>query len=234
MPLVNYQPATNRGWTTGIQIQNTSDTTSTDVTVSYTPSPGQGTACTETQTIPATQSRTFALSAFQGTVAGENCLNGVAFVGSAKVTGNTGNTDLTAIVNQQRNLKVPSSYFSGAYGGFDSSVATNQVIFPLIMDRNGAAQNFTGFNVMNVGASPTTVNCTFTGSGQTVNQLVQPGAALNHVQGYFFSSVPYVGSGICTATGGDAKIIGVVNQTSINFNNQDRFLVYEGTNTSAP
>lgn len=234
IPLINYQPASHRGWTTGVQIQNTSDTTSTNVTVSYTPVPGQGTACTETQTIPATQSRTFALNAFQSTVAGENCSNDVTFVGSAKVITNTGNTELTVIVNQQRNLKVPSSYFSGAYGGFDGSLATNRVIFPLIQDRNGAAQNFTGFNVMNVGSQPTTVTCTFTGSTQTVSQSVQPGAALNHVQGYFFTSVPYVGSGICTASGGDEKIIGVINQQSINFSNQDRFLVAEGVNTTAP
>ena len=234
MPLINYQPTSDRGWTTGMQIQNTSTTVATNVTVSYTPSPGAGTACTETQSIPPTESRTFALNAFASTRAGETCINGARFVGSAKVTTNTGNVGLTVIVNQQRSLKVPASYFTGAYGGFDTSVATNRVVFPLIQDRNGAAQNFTGFNVMNVGNLATTVTCTFTGSTRTVSQLVQPNAALNHVQWLFFPTVPYVGSAICTASGGDEKIVGVINQQSTNFTNQDRFLVSEGVNTVAP
>jgi len=59
MPLVN---ANNNGYVTGIQIQNIG-TQPTDVTLSYTPS-AAGSACTETQTIPAGQSKTFALAAF--------------------------------------------------------------------------------------------------------------------------------------------------------------------------
>lgn len=237
LPLINYQPSATKGWTTGLQIQNTSASTASDVTVSYTAVPGGGTDCTETQNIPAGQSKTFALSAFQNTVAGETCnlSSNVTFVGSAKVTGNSGNVDLTAIVNQQRNLKTPSSYFSGAYGGFDPASATNRVIFPLIMDRNGAKWNFTGFNVMNVGTSTTNISCTFTGSAQTIPSTpIAPNQALNHVQTMFFTTYPYVGSAICTASGGDAKIIGVVNQTSTFSTDQDRFLVYEGTNVVAP
>jgi hypothetical protein len=46
-PLVN---ANNANYVTGIQIQN-AGTTATSVTLSYTPTPGNGTACTETQTI---------------------------------------------------------------------------------------------------------------------------------------------------------------------------------------
>ena len=72
LPMVNYQPVSTKGWTTGISVQNTSDTTSSNITISYTPAPGQGTACTETQTVPANQTRTFALAAFSLSVAGEN------------------------------------------------------------------------------------------------------------------------------------------------------------------
>ena len=55
MPVIN---ANNNGFNTDIQIQNTGDT-DTSVTVSYLPS-AAGTACTETQTIAANQTVTFA------------------------------------------------------------------------------------------------------------------------------------------------------------------------------
>jgi hypothetical protein len=229
MPTINYQPASNRGWRTGVMIQNSSGA-STTVTVSYTPAPGQGTACTETQTIPAGASVNFALAAFGSTVAGENCVNGVTFVGSARVTANSTNAPLTTIVTQQRGLYIPTSYRTGGNNGIDPASATSKVVFPLIQDRNGAALNISGFNIMNVGASQTTVTCTFSGSAQTVNAVLNSGAVMNQVFNGFFNTLPYVGSGICTAVGGDAKIVGILNQSALNFPTQDRLMVYEGTN----
>jgi len=234
MPLVNYQPATNRGWTTGVQIMNTGGS-STNVTVAFTPVPGSGTACTETQTIAAGQSKTFALTAFASTVAGEDCVDGALFVGAGKVTVNSASMPLAVIVNQNRNKKVPASYFVGAYGGFDPAIASRTVIFPLIMSRNGAGLISTAFNIMNAGTSSTTVTCTFTGAPETATSpLLAPGDVWNQGQTFFFATWPYVGSAICTASGGDMKIIGVANEQATNtaapYPNQDRFLVYEGTN----
>jgi hypothetical protein len=212
LPLVN---ANNSGYITGIQIQNGGNA-STNVTVSYTPS-AAGTACTETQTIGAGQSATFALNAFATTVAGEDCAN-AAFVGSAQVTANSGGQPLVAVVNQ-----LLPNVNGEAYGSFDSSAATATVVMPLIMDRNSGF--YTGFNVVNVGGAATTVNCVFTGgTSYTVNANLNPGQGTTALQNNQISD-GYVGSGTCTA-GAGGKIVAVVNE--LGPSGGDYLLVYEG------
>jgi hypothetical protein len=214
MPLIN---ANNYGILTGVQIQN-AGSSATDVTVSYTPSTN-GTACTETQNIPAGQSRTYALNAFASSNSGENCANGATFVGSARVTTNSSSQPLAVIVNQ---LKPAPSGFGESYDGFDPSTATNAIVMPLIMDRNYGF--FTGFSVMNVGASSTTVNCAFTNSSYTESATLAPGSALTALQLNKLAN-GYVGSATCTA-GSGAKIVGVVNELNEN-PGSDSLLVYE-------
>jgi hypothetical protein len=216
LPLIN---ANNAGYVTGVQIQNAGNVNST-VTLSYTPAVA-GTACTETQTIPAGQDRTFALGVFAGSPppgATTNCVGGARFVGSAKVTGNTGDVELTAIVNQ-----LLPGVNGEAYNGFNVAEATSKVVMPLIMDRNSGW--FTGFNVMNVGDSATTVSCTFTGTSYTVGATLQPGQALNDIQNNKIAP-GYIGSGTCTA-GAGGKIVAVVNELGGN-TSADQLLVYEG------
>lgn len=219
MPLVQ---ANNYGYTTGIQVQNVG-TSATQVTISYTPS-AAGTACTQTKTINPGSSETFALHAWSvnDTNVDNNCVNGQTFVGSAKVTGNTTNQPLVAIVNQHNF----STNKGAAYGAFDPASATSKVVLPLIMDRNYGY--FTGFNIQNVGTSATTVTCVFANSARTVSKTLQPGEALTDVQLNQLAN-GYVGSAVCTASGGDAKIIGVVNEL-LNVGIQDTFLVYEAFN----
>jgi hypothetical protein len=221
MPLVQ---ANNFGFTTGIQIQNTTGT-STDVTVTYTPS-AAGTTCTQTKTIAGNQSATFALTAWSAsdTNADNTCVNGQTFVGSAQVTSNSPSVGLNAIVNQHNF----STNKGASYGAFSSANATNKVVMPLIMDRNFGY--FTGFNIQNVGTSTTNVSCTFANSSATVpSTAVAPGQALTSVQQNAISS-GYVGSATCTATGGsDNKIVAVVNEL-LNSGAQDTFLVYEARN----
>jgi hypothetical protein len=214
MPLIN---ANNSGYVTGVQIQNVG-TQPTEVTLSYTPSTA-GTACTETQTIPAGQSRTFALAAFANG-SNSNCVPGARFIGSASVTANSTNQPLVAIVNQ-----LLPGVNGEAYGSFNPANATNKVVLPLIMDRNSGW--FTGFNVMNVGSSPTTVTCTFTGTSYTVSGTLNPGQALTDIQNNKISS-GYVGSGTCTASNPTDKIVAVVNE--LNPGVGDNLLVYEGIN----
>jgi len=214
MPLIN---ANNSGYVTGVQIQNVG-TQATEVTLSYTPSTA-GTACTETQTIPAGQSRTFALAAFANG-SNSNCVPGARFIGSASVTANSTNQPLVAIVNQ-----LLPGVNGEAYGSFNPANATNKVVLPLIMDRNSGW--FTGFNVMNVGSSPTTVTCTFTGTSYTVSGTLNPGQALTDIQNNKISS-GYVGSGTCTASNPTDKIVAVVNE--LNPGVGDNLLVYEGIN----
>jgi len=214
MPLINYVS----GYITGVQIQNTGGS-STDVTVSYTPS-ALGTACTETQTIPAGESKTFALWAFYLPPTPEvttDCTTGEQFVGSASVTANSASQDLVVVVNQ-----LSPGLNGEAYGGFDPSTATDTVVLPLIMDDNVGW--FTGFNIMNVGSSSTTVNCTFTGTSYTASATLAAGEAFTDVQLGAITS-GYVGSATCTA-GSGGQILGVVNE--VGTTSGDEFMVYEG------
>ena len=217
-PLIN---ANNSGYITGLQIQN-AGAQETEVTVSYTPGTGTGTACTEKQTIAPGASKTFALLAFANSSLGaaENCLDGVRFVGSAKVTANSTNQPLVGIGNQlfpNRNGE--------AYGSFSADEATAKVVMPLIMARNGGY--FTGFSVQNVGDAATTVSCSFTNTSETIAATtLQPGQALADLQANRFGTGAYVGAGTCTAAAG-GKIVAVVNQLGASTAN-DPLLVYEG------
>ena len=218
MPLAQFN---NGGYSTGIQIQNTGGT-ATDVTVSFTPVAGAGTACTETQTITAGNSATFGLFAFTyspplGTT---DCALGLKFVGSARVSANSAGNELVSIVNQTNFANYGSSY-----NGFDPASATASVTMPLIMDRN--AGFYTGFNVMNVGSSNTTVNCTFTNTTYTVSQAVAPGGALNDLQLNKIAD-RYVGSAVCNASAG-GSIVAVVNELG-NSTTADLLFTYEGFN----
>jgi hypothetical protein len=160
------------------------------------------------------------LAAFGGASPGsDTCVDGATFVGSAAVTANSAGNDLNVIVNQL------SASNGEAYGGFDPAAATDTVVMPLIMDRNGGY--FTGFNVQNVGSDSTTVNCTFTDSTYTVSATLDAGEALSDLQGDKIAS-GYVGSATCVASGGtDNLIVGVVNELGPS---GDAFLVYEGIN----
>ncbi len=218
MPLVN---ANNYGYRTSIQIQNTGNT-ETAVTVSYLPS-AAGTACAETQTIEAKQSVTFALNAFQNG-SHSTCKGGELFIGSAHVAANSAEQPLTAVVNQFAGSN-PLTHFA-AYSSFDPESATQTVRLPLIMDRND--DYYTGINIMNVGLSPTDVECIFIDTTYTVTKTLQPNEALTDLQTNKIRE-GYVGSATCTAQAADAKIVGVVNQLQIG-SSDDQFLVYEGFN----
>lgn len=211
MPLIN---ANNSGYQTGVQIQNAGNA-DTSVTVSYTPA-SAGAACTETQSVPAGQSVTFALAAFANG-ANSTCAGGAKFIGSAQVSANSASQPLVAIVNQLK-----GSINGEAYGAFNPADATANVVMPLILDRRGGY--FTGFNVMNVGTGNTSVSCTFTGSAYTVTGTLAPGQALNDLQSNKIAT-NYAGSGTCTAPGG--KIVAVVNELGPS-STADQLLVYEG------
>ncbi|MFC2031197.1 hypothetical protein ACFLWA_10760 [Chloroflexota bacterium] len=222
MPVMPLVQANNWGYVTGIQIMNTSGPDRL-VTVTYTAT-AAGTDCTQTKNIPANQSATFALTAWDvGDASGDNnCVNGETFVGSAAVT-DAGAATLVAIANQHNYDTAKGA----AYAGFNPDSATDTVSFPLIADRNW--EFFTGYNVQNVGTAATTVNCTFSNNGRTVGPMVlQPGEAFTDVQLNLLGN-PYVGSSTCTATGGDTSIVGVANYLK-SASEADTFQTYEGFN----
>lgn len=196
---------------TGIQVQNTGSS-STEITLTYTPSAGYpGNVCTETKTIAIGDSETFGFpqlpAACGASGTGVTDLVNGGFIGSAKVTTNTTSQPLVAIVNQVNRNTAEGA----AYNGVNPSEATANVSLPLIMDRN--YNIFTGISIANVGTLTTTVNCTFTGTSYIVGAELDPGEALTDVQLNKIAS-GYVGAATCIATGGDAKIAGIVNEVT--------------------
>lgn len=231
MPLVN---ANNSGFITGIQVQNAGNA-STNVTLTYAPALENGVpagnTCTETKTIPAGASRTFALYAF--TFPGDpqpgtsDCVRGSRFVGSASVSSNSASQELVAVVNQLNTKTNKGS----AYNGFDPAVGSESVVMPLIMDRNSGY--FTGINVVNVSATGTAVDCTYTSSDGAVSKTftsssIGQGESFNHLQLNFLAN-KFVGSGVCNAKTAGAKLIGVVNElgSAASF---DQLFSYEAVN----
>lgn len=210
MPLVM---ANNFGYFTGIQIQNTSGS-STNVTVSYTAGDA-GSNCTETITIPAGASRTFG-----GTT---SCITTQAkFIGGAAVSANSSNATLVAVVNQS-NFNDKGS----AYNAIDPATGSSKVTFPLIMDKNFGY--FTSINVQNVGTTNASVVCSFVSSngkapGANLNFTLTPNQPYNHNQ-FGHNAAGFVGSASCTATGG--SIVGVVNELGT-ASPGDTFLTYGG------
>lgn len=147
------------------------------------------------------------------------CEGGARFIGAATVTSNSTNQPLVGISNQL------GSANGEAYTSFRSEDATDTVILPLIMDRNGGF--FTGFNIANVGDSSTSVSCAFTGSDYTVSGEIPAGGSLTDIQLKRIAD-GYVGSATCSGKIG-SKIIAVVNQLGSN-GTHDQFFVYEGIN----
>ncbi|HQL91997.1 MAG TPA: hypothetical protein PK381_01435 [Anaerolineaceae bacterium] len=228
MPLVQEN---HWGYFSGIQIQNIG-TDETQVTVTYTPSL-YGTACTETQTIPAGESTTFGEPAFYRDGSDTTCIKGEMFVGSAAVTVNNTAQPLVAVVNQLNN----QTKKGGAYNAFDPATGGSGIIYPLIMDRNW--DYFTSWSIVNVGVAEIAAEaivCQVTGTdknGAPVNvqlvnaEAVEVGASwtLEH-KGLIADG--FVGGATCTVTGG--KVIGTANQfaNSPRWTGKDTLLVYEG------
>jgi hypothetical protein len=148
-----------------------------------------------------------------------NCAGGQKFVGSARVTANSANASLVAIVNQLK-----AGVNGEAYGSFDGNAATGKVVLPLIMNANGGY--YTSINLMNVGGSAADVTCTFTGSSLSLTRNLGAGAGVSLLQSApdQFGSTHYVGSATCTSS---TQIVAVVNELGASAT-ADQLLVYEG------
>jgi len=214
-PLVN---ANNAGFVTGIMIMNVGSV-DTNVTVEYTPSPGipgnAASSTTETNLIAAGKSAAFSFPFFNGKG---------KFVGSGRVTANSAEQTLVAVVNQLNT----GANKGASYGGFDPAMATDKVSFPLVMAKNSGY--FTGLNVMNVGTSATTVTINYTPAAGYYAvaadvRALQPGETFSVIQDANFPT-KWVGSAVATASSG-GKIIGMCNELNQTLSG-DAFLVYEG------
>lgn len=212
MPLFQ---ANNAGYVSGIQIMNVGSS-STSVTVSYTALPGYGSNNTETQTIPAGASRTFGLTLFGSSL----------FVGSARVTGNSANQPLVAIVNQLNSAAAKAT----AYSAFRPEDAKQRISLPLIMDRNSGY--YTGFTIMNIGLSSATVTVTYYKQGssapaRTDTYTIPAGGTQLVINNGMFPDVPWVGSAIVQGGSASDQLVAVVNELST-MGTGDNFMTYNG------
>ena len=229
-PLVN---ANNSGFVTGIQVQNAGAET-TDVTLTYKPATLFGSVlgaeCTETQTIEPNTSNTFAYQPFFQDIGLDietNCAQGELFVGSAVVTTNSTKQPLVGIVNQLKFDSDGVTVQGEAYGSYSPDKATNKVVMPLIMDRNGVL--YTGYQIVHVGGPASTISCAYSNTAVAgpSEELAVGGVLLNLQLGQI--SDRYIGSGTCTASDSATKIVGVVNQLG-DGSATDVFYVYEALN----
>lgn len=237
IPLVNANNPDTKGWRTAITIMNVGNA---DTTLTLTYKTTTGGSCTETQTIPQQQSKVFAgntLIIGPGAGVTTTCTIGAKLVGAAYVANaadNTASQPLVAVVNQDRQFVGAS-----AYGGFDPAKATARLVMPLIMDNNGAGKWGTSFNVMNIGAGPVYVKCTFAGSAYVATsggalpvngvfedlQRTKLGIAKTSSECLAYSDAGY------TTVDPTAKIIAVVNERALTAAG-DGLLTYEAINTT--
>lgn len=228
MPIINQN---NAGYITGTQIYNLGST-STDVTVTYTPG-AAGTGCTEMQTIPGKSMKVFTSAAFTNTLPNENCVNGAKFLGSAAVTTNSASQPLAVVVNQ---LRASNGTNGASHNGFDPAAATGTVYMPTIFDRN--AGWYTAFNLLNVGGGTAFVKCTYAGSAVTWDSGTAGIASGGSVTVSQYNAIAnrYVGSAICktytnnayTTADPTGKIFIVVNE--LGTGGPDNLLSYDGIN----
>ncbi|MFA7408221.1 MAG: hypothetical protein WCY93_10450 [Anaerolineaceae bacterium] len=150
--------------------------------------------------------------------------NGIAvkvmdYVGTTKWVGGStvtvsGSANIACVVNQTR----PAKKNSNLYEGFNPAAATDTVVMPLIMSKNGTTTKaFTAFSVASTDGSNINVTCDWkpsTGFGDIADTTKGGAAVLVFSQqtGFSAGDTRWIGSAVCTETGGKS-IVAVVNQS---------------------
>lgn len=199
LPLVMEANSGNR---TGTVCQNLGPGTAT-ITMSYAPEAGY----------PARASDVYTNIPVNGIAAKLFNDAGTRWVGSSIVTISGGNT-LACVVNQSR----PTLRRSSIYEGFNPANATDTVLLPLVMSKNGSTtKTFTSVNIASADGTPVTVTCTWRpapGYPAIAPTVKGPAPVLIFGQqsGFSPSNVAWVGSAVCTAAAGKS-IVAIVNQS---------------------
>ena len=247
LPMVNEF---NYDYWTAIPIQNLGSV-ATNVTLTYTPTKA-GTACTETITIPAQGQVEFGSYAFifnyspstppyQGM--SDNCAYRTTFVGNARVTGNSANQPLVAIINQTTTIDAvaPISDKGGTLMHIDPVSATSSVVFPDVRQWYGTEHWWSSLTITNLsGASLPigNITCRAVGSdpGGPVNTTFSNSAAIANNAGWIVDLFKdygpmangFVGGVVCTS-GTGAKIVGTANTLGHDTAAElDSYALYEG------
>lgn len=226
----------NSGFNTSLTIQNVGSA-STNVTVTYTPG-SNGTAASDTGTIPAGSSITFDQT--------DKTDLGTIFIGSASIAADAGGT-IVAIVNQTTGNNLLT------YNGFTGGATS--IAVPLLFANNSGY--YTGLTVQNIGAASASVTVTYTpnvisvaadpnacgtppaktvsiDAGKSVNfiQAVGGGNNVNPPFDGFFATCRYVGGAtISNATQPLVAIVNEITSTGNQSSSYESFNVASATNT---
>jgi hypothetical protein len=193
----------NNGNRTGASCQNLGPGTAT-ITMSYTPSTG----------FPARAADVFVDVPENGiAVKVMDYLGTTKWVGGSTVTV-SGSATIACVVNQTR----PAKKNSNLYEGFSPAAATDTVVMPLIMSKNGTTTKaFTAFSVASVDGTNINVTCDWkpsTGFADIADTTKSGAAVLVFSQqaGFSAGDTRWVGSAVCTENG-SKPIVAVVNQS---------------------
>ncbi len=193
----------NNGNRTGTSCQNLGPGAAT-ITMSYTPSEG----------FPARPADVFENVPENGiAVKVLDYLGTTKWIGGATVTV-SGSAKIACVVNQTR----PAKKNSNLYEGFNPDAATDTVVMPLIMSKNGSTtKTFTAFSVASVDGTNINVTCDWKPSEgfADIPNTTKSGAAVlvfSQQVGFSPSDTRWIGSAVCTENTGKA-ILAVVNQS---------------------
>ena len=207
--------ANNSGYYTGMQIQNAGNSATT-ATVDYGANLG-GSYNPPNDTCNLDPGESCTLIQNSGPWTGNK------FVGSATVSASG---ELVVIVNQVSLGSGGKGPFGTAYEGFDPSVATNNIIAPLIMANNSGY--YTGVQVMNVGGSACSVSMDYGPNTQggfnpaTENFSIDPDESWTVIQqgsspanggSNNWGTNKYVGSAEISGTG-SCELIAIINEAA--------------------
>jgi len=193
----------NNGNRTGTSCQNLGPGAAT-ITMSYTPSEGFPERPDDVfENVPENGIAVKVMD-YQGTT---------KWVGSSTVTVSDG-ASIACVVNQTR----PAKKNSNLYEGFNPIAATDTVVMPLIMTKNGSTtKTFTAFSIASVDGNDIDVTCDWKPSEgfADIADTTKSGAAVlvfSQQTGFSAGDTRWIGSAVCTEATGKS-IVAVVNQS---------------------
>ena len=193
----------NNGNRTGTSCQNLGPGAAT-ITMSYTPSEGFPERPDDVfENVPENGIAVKVMD-YQGTT---------KWVGSSTVTVSDG-ASIACVVNQTR----PAKKNSNLYEGFNPIAATDTVVMPLIMTKNGSTtKTFTAFSIASVDGNNIDVTCDWKPSEgfADIADTTKSGAAVlvfSQQTGFSAGDTRWIGSAVCTEATGKS-IVAVVNQS---------------------
>lgn len=135
------------------------------------------------------------------------------WIGSSTVTASDG-ANIVCVVNQSR----PTKGNSNIYEGFKPTDATDTVVLPLIMSKNGSVtKTFTAFSIASADGSDISVTCDWKPSSgfadiTDTTKDSAPVLLFNQQSGFSPSDTRWIGSAVCTENSGKG-IFAIVNQS---------------------